>query len=101
MALTPVNNFNCPVSPECETNERLARLETSSTTLQTAVKGLHSRIEAVETIGQDVGQILTTLDKVAKRLKIWAPSLIAAAISAGVVNGKLGAFLHALFNGAG
>ena len=43
--------------------------------------------------------IKTTVDKLARYVKVAAPSIVSAALAAGLVNGKLGAFLHALVGG--
>lgn len=68
-------------------------------TLKDDVKDIKSRLSTVEGIGKDVTDILGIVNKVARHLKIWAPAIIGAAVSAGIVNGKLGAFFHALLNG--
>lgn len=70
------------------------------TQLKTDVAEIKGRLDKVESIGDDVSAILSGLDKVTRQLKFWAPAIISAAVSAGIVNGKLGAFLHALLNGA-
>lgn len=67
--------------------------------LKEDVTDIKKRLKNVEDMGDNITDILDVVNKVARQLKIWAPAVIAAAVSAGVVNGKLGAFLHALFNG--
>ena len=56
-----------------------------------------TRLQSLESIAEDIGNISDTVDKIFKYIKIAAPSIISAAIAAGIVNGKLGAFLNALF----
>lgn len=57
-----------------------------------------NRIVKLEEVAGDIGRIGDTVEKIFSYLKIAAPSIIAAAVSAGIVNGKIGAFLNALFN---
>lgn len=48
----------------------------------------------------DIADIKGAVFKIIKYFKIAAPSIVSAAIAAGVVNGKVGAFLNALFTGS-
>lgn len=56
------------------------------------------RLKNLETVADDISEIKTAVFKIAKYIKVAAPSLVSAAIAAGVVNGKLGAFLAALMH---
>lgn len=67
--------------------------------LKTDVADIKERLTNVESMKEDVSAILGAIDKIARQFKIWGPSIIAAAVSAGIVNGKLGLFLRALFTG--
>lgn len=49
---------------------------------------------------EDIADIKRLVLKIVKYAKFAAPSLISAAIAAGVVNGEVGAFLNALFSGS-
>lgn len=80
-------------------NERITRLEEGHITLQESIADFDVRLTAVENIGDTITDIKTTIDKGLRHLKLWAPTIVGAAISAGIVNGKLGAFLRALFVG--
>lgn len=79
---------------------RVTALENGFQKMTDQLSNVENRLKTVEVIGQDVTSILSALNKLAKQLKIWAPTVVGAAISAGIVNGKIGLFLHALFNGA-
>ena len=48
----------------------------------------------------DIADIKLAIFKIFKYLKIAAPSIISAAIAAGIVNGEVGAFLNGLFTGS-
>lgn len=67
--------------------------------LHKMVQDHETRLTTVENSHAQIADIAAAVDKVAKLIKLWGPTLIGAAISAGIVNGKLGAFLHALLNG--
>jgi len=53
---------------------------------------LNRRVEALENIAGD-------LTKIKNLVKVYAPLIIVAAVSSGIVDGKWGAFLNALFTG--
>ena len=57
-----------------------------------------TRIKALEDSVTDISEIKEAVFKIVKYVRIGLPSIISAAIAAGVVNGKLGAFLNALFH---
>lgn len=48
----------------------------------------------------DIAEIKKAIFKLVKYAKFAAPSIISAAIAAGIVNGKIGAFLNALVTGS-
>lgn len=58
-----------------------------------------TRLKAMESLSDKVDGIIGAVEGIAKQFRFWAPTIVGAAISAGIVNGKLGAFLHALLNG--
>lgn len=62
-------------------------------------KEVDRRLKALEDVYPDLHDIKETIDKLLKYIKVSAPTIVAAAISAGIVNGKLGAFLSALIYG--
>lgn len=80
-------------------NDRLSTIEQGQKAMAQRQDEFDQRLKVVENIGTDVTAILNNMNKLGKQLRIWAPAIVGAAISAGVVNGKLGAFLHALLNG--
>ena len=59
----------------------------------------HERIKKVETIADDIDEIKQAVASVGRWIKASVPAVISAAIAAGLVNGRLGAFLNALFVG--
>ena len=69
------------------------------TELEKRVDNHETRLVTVENSHAQIADIAAAVDKVAKLIRVWGPTMIGAAISAGIVNGKLGAFLHALLNG--
>ena len=79
--------------------KRVSELENHRDETTKQLTDIQDRLKTVEGIGSDVSSILTAIEKIGKQFRIWAPTIVGAAISAGIVNGKLGAFLHALFNG--
>lgn len=83
-----------------EITARLEKLEKGHELMQKSLGDIDTRLKAVEDIGDDVAAIRGAIDKGLRQLRVWAPTIVAAAISAGIVNGKLGAFFNALFTGA-
>lgn len=80
------DNADCKDNPVIvEINNRLSNHET--------------RITELEGLAVLLANIDETVTKVLKYIKIGAPSIVAAAVSAGILNGKLGAFLNALVTG--
>jgi tRNA threonylcarbamoyladenosine modification (KEOPS) complex Pcc1 subunit len=57
------------------------------------------RIETLETVANDLTEIKEAIASIGRWIKGSVPAVISAAIAAGLVNGKLGAFLNALFVG--
>ena len=68
-------------------------------TLEETVQDHADRLEKMEKVVGDIGDIKEILERIARYVRIAGPSVISAALAAGIVNGKLGAFLHALFGG--
>lgn len=66
-------------------------------TVEQRVDKLEKSVSTLETVYTDIGDIKEIVQKIARYMKVAGPSIISAAIAAGIVNGKLGAFLHALF----
>lgn len=62
---------------------------------------LEQRVTQIETTLTDISDIKEAVFKIARYIKVAVPSIISAAVAAGIVNGKIGAFLHALATGAG
>ena len=56
------------------------------------------RIKDLEDIADNLERIGDTVEKIFRYLKIAAPSIVSAAIAAGIVNGKVGEFLNALIS---
>lgn len=79
---------------------RVSAVENRLDTMDEKLTKVEQRLSTVESIGDDVAQILGAVNKIAKLFRVWAPTIVGAAISAGMVNGKLGEFLHAVFVGA-
>lgn len=79
---------------------RVDTLEKGHAQMNEKLTGMEQRLQSVESIGDDVKDILGAVNKIAKLFRVWAPTIVGAAISAGIVNGKLGEFLHAVFVGA-
>lgn len=65
------------------------------------VKDHENRLVTVEANHSQISELVEAVEKIGKLIKLWGPTLIGAAISAGIVNGKLGAFLHAIMTGNG
>lgn len=78
---------------------RISRLEKGYEEMNEKLTHIDSRLKTVEQMGHDVSDILGAVTKIGKQLRVWAPAIVSAAIAAGIVNGKLGAFFHALLNG--
>jgi len=57
-----------------------------------------ARIKSLETVFSDISDINIAVKKIWRFVKWGTPIIVSAAVSAGIVNGKLGAFLHALFS---
>lgn len=76
-----------------------ARARREQKRLADRVTATENRLDIVEAALADIGDIKDGITKIAKYIKLAVPSIISAAIAAGVVNGKLGAFLRALFGG--
>lgn len=64
--------------------------------MEERLSSLEQRMHSVESISSDISEILDTINKIGKRIKYWLPMVGAAAVSAGLVDGKLGAFIKAL-----
>lgn len=62
------------------------------TTQKHTVLSLHTRVAALEALANDV-------TKIKNMVKVYAPLVIVALVSSGIVDGKWGAFLNALFTG--
>lgn len=58
-----------------------------------------NRIAKLEQIATDLEEIKSSIASVARWIKGAVPTIVGAAVAAGMVNGKLGAFLNALFVG--
>lgn len=56
------------------------------------INNLHNRVSAIEEIGE-------VLNNIYSKVRWFIPIAVTAAISSGIVSGKVGAFLHALFTG--
>ncbi len=78
-----------------------------------SMTGLHKRVITLERKVISHGNRLTdlekalitienlgeTLTKIKRGLKVYGPVIVAAAVSAGLIDGRIGAFLRALFVG--
>jgi hypothetical protein len=60
------------------------------------LSSLDKRVEALEGAVKDIHEISVTSKKVLGLIKVWAPIIATAAVTSGLVNGKVGAFLAAL-----
>lgn len=74
--------------------DKCCMADTYSKTLEDHEK----RIVMLENMSEQLMEISNIATKVLKHVRIWGPAIVAAAASSGIVSGKWGAFLHALFN---
>jgi hypothetical protein len=58
------------------------------------------RIDNIENALNTIQDFGETLGKIKKALKFYGPVVIGAAVSAGLIDGRVGAFLRALFVGS-
>ena len=65
-------------------------------TVEQRVGKLETSVSTLESVYTDISDIKNIAEKILRYLKVAGPSIVSAAIAAGIVNGKLGAFLHAI-----
>lgn len=58
---------------------------------------LEARVAAMENVFSDIADMKDGVLKIAKYIKIAIPSIVSAALAAGLVDGRMGKFLVALF----
>lgn len=56
------------------------------------------RIEALETAQVDIAELVSIVKSSVRYIKLWGPMIATAAVTSGVVSGRWGAFLSALFH---
>lgn len=57
------------------------------------------RLVSLEHSRDTINDMADTVAKIAKYIKVWAPMVGTAAVTSGIVSGRWGAFLSALFHG--
>lgn len=78
----------------------LAGVKKELDVMKVTIDDIDKRLTGVEELEVTVTEILDTLNKIFRWIKGSVPLMVTAAVSAGIVNGKLGAFLNALFAGS-
>lgn len=74
-------------------------IEKRVSSLEEMVMDHDERLKKMENVVNDISDIKSILERIARYVKIAGPSIVSAAVAAGIVNGKLGAFFHALIGG--
>lgn len=69
-------------------------------TIKQTLEEHHNRLTSLENIADDIRDIGDTLAKLLRHIKIATPSIVSAAIAAGIINGKFAEFLRALLTGS-
>jgi hypothetical protein len=65
--------------------------------LEKQVKEHGTRLTDLENAFIAIDQLGDTLNKIKGALKVYGPVIVAAAVSAGLIDGRIGAFFRALF----
>lgn len=71
-------------------NKRVVSLEEQVNKHGTRLTDLENALIAIDQLGD-------TLNKIKGALKVYGPVVVAAAVSAGLIDGRIGAFFRALF----
>ena len=61
------------------------------------IEALEARVDAVEKDNAQIGELIATMEKIARYIKLGLPAVASAAVTSGIVSGKWGAFFKALF----
>jgi hypothetical protein len=85
------------VSDEAGARVSVAGLHKRVVTLEKQVKEHGTRLTDLENALIAIDQLGDTLNKIKGALKVYGPVIVAAAVSAGLIDGRIGAFFRALF----
>jgi hypothetical protein len=86
MALNPLKSAPAPDCDPCPVVKDL----------KATVDDHGTRIKDLEELSGKIDGVIAAVEAIGRQVRFWAPTMIAAAISAGIVNGKLAEFLRAL-----
>lgn len=85
------------MSEEASGRVSVAGLHKRVVTLEKQVKDHGTRLTDLENALIAIDQLGDTLNKIKGALKVYGPVIVAAAVSAGLIDGRIGAFIRALF----
>lgn len=60
---------------------------------------IEKRVKALEEMGQSIAELNATLETIAKRIKQWGPSLLAAVIASGIFGEQWEKVISTIVNG--